>query len=364
MEVKFLDLRAGYLELEQEIISGVKRVLDSGMYILGDEVLSFESVFANYVGTSECISTSSGLSALELSLRALNIGPGDEVLVPAHTFIATWLAVSAVGATPIPVEVEELTFNIDKEKVRASITPNTKAVIAVHLYGHPADIDSIQSICDENNLYLIEDAAQAHGAKYKQQLVGSRGNLTCWSFYPGKNLGAMGDAGAVTTNDSELASRIRILRNYGSKEKYEHLVKGKNERMDPIQAAILKAKIPLLEEWNLRRKTVAKYYLENLDSKNLKLPVVEAWADPSWHLFVVRVKNRDALRAHLLSLGIETGIHYPVPIFRQGAYAGDKEMNFEVSELIADEILSLPIGPHLLEAQYKYVCSKINEFFA
>ena len=291
-----------------------------------------------------------GLEALHLILRAYDIGAGDEVIVPSHTFIATWLAVSYAGATPVPVEPDPETFNIAPERIEAAITSKTKAIMPVHLYGQPADMDPIMSIARQAGLKVIEDNAQAHGARYKGRRTGSLGDAAATSFYPAKNLGSFGDAGAVTTNDEELAHRIRCLRNYGSKEKYHHDFQGFNSRMDELQAAFLRVKLRRLDEWNSRRRAVAARYLDELDGvAELKLPFVPAWAEPVWHLFALRHPRRDEFRDSLVKVGIGTLIHYPIPPHLSGAYAraGWKPGDFPIAEEIAKTELSLPIGPHL-----------------
>ena len=289
-----------------------------------------------------------GLDALTLALRALEIGPGDEVIVPANTYIATWLAVSAVGATPVPVEPDPATYNIDPALIKAAITPRTKVLLPVHLYGQPADLDPILDIARKYKLAVVEDAAQAHGACYKGQRIGAHGDIVCWSFYPGKNLGAFGDAGAVSTNRADLADRIRVLRNYGSRVKYINELQGTNSRLDPLQAAVLREKLRVLDEWNDRRRNLASQYLDALAGTSLFLPVVPAWADPVWHLFVVRHSQRDALQLQLTSASIGTLIHYPTPPHLQQCYAEESGgITYPVTESISSQLLSLPIGPHL-----------------
>lgn len=349
MTVPFLDLRASYLELKDGIDAAVARVLDSGYYILGEEVDAFEADYARSVGAAECIGVANGLDALILSLRALEIGPGDEVIVPSHTFIATWLAVEAVGARVVPVEPDPATMNIDVTRLADALTPRTRAIIPVHLYGQPADLDPILAVARAHGLVVIEDAAQSHGARYRGQPVGAHGDLVCWSFYPGKNLGAIGDGGAVTTNNPDLADRLRTLRNYGSSRKYVNDVAGVNSRLDPLQAAILRVKLQHLEDWNARRKAIAARYLQGLAQSGLTLPSVPEWSDPVWHLFVVRSEGRDALQARLAEKGIGTLIHYPIAPHRQKAFAklGMAEGSLPLAENMASTVLSLPVGPHL-----------------
>ena len=361
MKIPFLDARAAYKELQSELDGAYHRVMESGSYILGNEVEAFESEFANCCNVDCCIGVGNGLDALQLILRALGIGPGDEVIVPAHTFIATWLAVSHIGALPVPVESIPCTYNIDPMRIESAITKRTKAIIAVHLYGQPADMDSIREISNKHGLFVIEDAAQAHGARYKGNSVGSLGHAAAFSFYPSKNLGAFGDAGAVTTNDPKLAEKIRMLRNYGSQIKYKNALKGVNSRLDEMQAAFLRVKLPRLDSWNDRRRSIAKRYLSELTTTGLTLPLVPPWAEPVWHLFVVRSKNRNELREKLAKEGIETGIHYPVAPHLAPAY-GDMHLSdndYAIARTISDEVLSLPIGPHLSNAEVTYV---VNSF--
>lgn len=361
--IPFLDLGAAYRELEAEINDSVKRVLQSGWYILGEEVEAFESEFAVYCNAAHAVGVANGLDALILSLRAVGISPGDEVIVPSNTFIATWLAVSAVGAVPVAVEPDPLTHNIDPARVQTAISPRTKAIIAVHLYGQPADLDAISDVARRHKLFLIEDAAQAQGARYKGQRIGAHGDAVCWSFYPAKNLGAMGDGGAVTTNSSDVADAIRMLRNYGSREKYKNDVKGLNSRLDPIQAAILRVKLSHLDEWNGRRKAIAKLYREQLGGLDLMLPAVPDWADPVWHLFVVRVHERERLQERLAGMGVSTQIHYPLAPFQQKAYAEQAHAytGLEIAERLAAEVLSLPIGPHQPIEDTKAVLNSIRK---
>ncbi len=354
--VPFLDLRAGYHSLKPEIDAAVARVLDSGWYILGPEVETFEQAFSNYCEAAHCVGVANGLDALILSLRALDIRQGDEVIVPSNTFIATWLAVSAVGAIPVPVEPDPLTYNIDPTKIGSAVSPKTRAIIAVHLYGQPADLDPILAEAKHHQLAVIEDAAQAHGATYNGTRVGAHADLVCWSFYPGKNLGAMGDGGAVTTNRTDLSDRIRTLHNYGSRAKYVNEEQGTNSRLDPIQAAILCVKLEHLDDWTVRRRNLASNYLDNL--KGVTLPHVPNWADPVWHLFVIRHHARDILMSKLAEEGISTMIHYPIPPHLQQAYAdrGHDKGAFPLAEQFADDVLSLPIGPQMQrEAQDKVI---------
>lgn len=349
--VPFLDLGASYQELKSEIDTSVLRCLESGWYIGGSEVESFERDFASYTEAGHCVSVGNGLDALVLALRAVGVGPGDEVIVPSHTFIASWLAVSHVGATPVPVELTEEAYTLNPELVDAAITRRTRAILPVHLYGLPADLDPILQLARQRGLKVVEDAAQAHGARYKGKRIGSHGDVVAWSFYPGKNLGAFGDAGAVTTNDSGIAERVRMLRNYGSQIKYVNDELGVNSRMDPVQAAVLRVKLRWLDEWNNRRRLIAERYLTELRSARLMLPNVPAWAEPVWHLFVVRAPNRSAIQSSLSQAGIGTLIHYPIPPHLQKAYAflGFHTGHLPMSERMASEVLSLPIGPQMLD---------------
>lgn len=347
--IPFLDMKAPYEELRTVIDQAIGRVLTSGWYILGDEVNAFEAEYAEYCGTSHCIGVANGLDALHLALLAMDVGPGDEVIVPSNTYIATWLAVSQCGATPVPVEPDEATYNLDPARLRAAITSRTKVILPVHLYGQAADMDPILAVAREHGLRVLEDGAQAHGARYKGKRLGGHGDAVAWSFYPGKNLGAMGDGGAVTTNDAAIADRIRVLRNYGSRVKYVNEVQGHNSRLDPIQAAVLRAKLPVLDEWNARRSRIAQRYRKALEGTSMILPETPSWADPVWHVFVIRHPRRDALQRYMRDNGVDTLIHYPIPPHRQQAYAGTSwpDDAWPLATRLAEEVLSLPIGPHL-----------------
>jgi dTDP-4-amino-4,6-dideoxygalactose transaminase len=360
--IPFLDLKAPHVELQDEIAAAISRVVTSGWYILGPEVDAFENDFAAYCEAAHCVGVANGLDALHLALRAMDVGPGDEVIVPSNTYIATWLAVSQCGATPVPVEPDEATYNIDPSLIEAAITPRTKVILPVHLYGQPADLDPILAIAKKHKLMVLEDAAQAHGARYKGKRIGGHGDAVAWSFYPGKNLGALGDGGAVTTNDPELADRIKMLRNYGSRVKYVNEVQGYNSRLDSIHAAVLRVKLRHLDDWNNRRKAIAAQYLQGLADTGLILPQVPDWADPAWHLFVIRHPQRDALQQRLTVAGIGTLIHYPIPPHLQQAYAdlGHKQGDFPIAEATADEVLSLPMGPYLGLDNANSVTTAIN----
>ena len=351
--IPFLDLRAAYLELKPEIDAAVARVLDSGWYILGPEVEAFEAEWATYCGAQHSVGLANGLDALILALRALDVGPGDEVIVPSNTYIATWLAVSAVGATPVPVEPDPATHNIDPDRIAAAITSRTKVLLPVHLYGQPADLDPILAVARAHGLAVVEDAAQAHGAGYKGRRIGAHGDVVCWSFYPGKNLGALGDGGAITTNRADLADRIRVLHNYGSRVKYVNEVQGVNSRLDPLQAAVLRVKLAHLDEWTGRRRALAATYQAGLAGSGLTLPHVPEWADPAWHLYVVGSPDRTSLQERLTKAGIGSLIHYPIPPHLQAAYAGagHRPGSLPIAERLAGEVLSLPIGPQLIHQE-------------
>lgn len=361
MSIPFLDLKTPNLNLVNELEAAFRRVLESGGYILGQEVEAFEAEFAAYCGTRHCIGVGNGLDALHLILRAYGVGAGDEVIVPSNTYIATWLAASYAGARPVPVEPIESTYNIDPQRIQDAITSRTKAIIVVHLYGQPADMDTINAIARQHGLKVIEDAAQAHGARYKGIRAGNLADAAGFSFYPGKNLGALGDGGAITTNDDALAAQIRMLRNYGSQVKYHNKVKGFNSRLDELQAAILRVKLKYLDEWNSQRDRLAVKYLETLAESGLVLPVVPSWAEPVWHLFVIRTTQRASLQKDLEKAGVGTMIHYPIPPHLQDAYAeeGYHEGDFPIAERIHHEVLSLPMFPHLGEMQVANISTAI-----
>jgi dTDP-4-amino-4,6-dideoxygalactose transaminase len=365
VNVPFLDLKWQYEELRSQIDHAIGRVLESGCYIGGPEVEAFESEFAEYCSCTHVVGVANGLDAIHLALRALEVGAGDEVIVPSNTFIATWLAVTQCGATPVPVEPDVRTFNIDPLKIEEKITDKTKAIIAVHLYGQPSSLDEILKIGKKYNIRILEDAAQAHGARYKGKRIGAHGDVVTWSFYPGKNLGAMGDGGAISTNCSDTAEKIKVLRNYGSSIKYVHEKIGYNSRLDPVQAAVLRVKLRFLDEWNAKRKEVADKYLSGLSERNFLLPTVPEWADPVWHLFVIQCKDRTLLQQKLSSKGVQTLIHYPTPPHMQGAYKaqylGGSEA-FPVAEELAESVLSLPIGPHLSDDQVLHVINTLERF--
>jgi len=363
MTVKFLDLQAAYRELQPAIDAAVARVLASGYYIAGPEVAVFESDYAAYCGTTSCVGVGNGLDALHLALLALGVGPGDEVIVASNTYIATWLAVTMAGATPVPVEPDPATHNLDPALVAAAITERTRVILPTHLYGQPADLDPLLKLARKHGLKLLEDAAQAHGARYKGRRLGGHGNIVAWSFYPGKNLGALGDGGAITTNDPDLAARVRMLGNYGSRTKYVNEVQGVNSRLDPIQAAILSVKLPHLDAWNARRAAIAGRYAAGLANTGLTLPFVPDWADPAWHLYVIGSDDRATLANSLDDAGVHTLVHYPIPPHLQQAYADMAlpRKSLPIAERLADVVLSLPISPHHSMTQIDDVIRAVRE---
>jgi dTDP-4-amino-4,6-dideoxygalactose transaminase len=377
MTIAFLDLNSAYQELKSPIDLAVARVLASGNYIGGTEVEAFENEYAIYCGAKHAVGVANGLDALHLGLRAMGVGESDEVIVPSNTYIATWLAVSQCGARPVPVEPDSRTYNIDPARIEAAITKHTKVILPVHLYGQPADLSPILEIARKHGLKVLEDGAQAHGARYKGEPIGAHGDAVSWSFYPGKNLGAMGDGGAVTTNDPLIANRIRILSNYGSQVKYVNEIKGYNSRLDPIQAAILSVKLKCLDNWNIRRKAIAGTYLTGLSAEKLQalrlpetneavtLPHVPDYADPVWHLFVIRHPNRDQFQKKLTEAGIGTIIHYPIPPHMQMAYAGlgYGKGSFPIAEKMANEVISLPIWPQLSLDEVNKLCTTLTSSF-
>lgn len=363
--IPFLDLAAQNAQVVDGLAVAFRRVVDSGWYVLGEQTKRFEEEFSVYCGTRHCVGVGNGLEALHLILRAYDIGIGDEVIVPSNTYIATWLAVSHAGATPVPVEPDAKTYNIDPQRVSDAITPRTRAIIAVHLYGLPADMAPLREISDRHGLKLIEDAAQAHGARYRGRRVGALGDAAGFSFYPGKNLGALGDAGAITTDDGSLAERVRVLRNYGSQVKYHNEVKGYNSRLDELQAALLSVKLCRLDEWNAARAALAACYHANLtDIPGVTLQSVPYDCESAWHLFVVRTTRRDALQKYLAVHGIDTMIHYPVPPHLQPAYAELDVLagSFPISEAIHASVLSLPLGPTMIQQDIDTVANAVRTF--
>jgi dTDP-3-amino-3,4,6-trideoxy-alpha-D-glucose transaminase len=369
MHIPILELKPTYFELKDELDAAYHRVMDSGWYLMGREVEAFEEEYAAYVGTKHCVAVGNGLDAIRLALEAYGIGPGDEVIVPGHTFIATWLAVSQAGATPVGVDVCIDTANLNPSLLASFVTSRTKAIIPVHLYGQPTDMDPINDFAKAHNLIVIEDAAQAHGARYKDRSCGTLGHAAAFSFYPGKNLGAFSDGGAVTTDDDGVARKARVLRNYGSEKRYYHDVPGINSRLDELQAAFLRVKLRHLDDWNARRSAIAGQYLSGLGplTSGLTLPSVPAWADPVWHLFVIRHPQRNALQKHLADQGIQTIIHYPIPPHLSGAYSDLRPPTSElwalpIAEQLANEVLSLPIGPHMAPEAVSTVVKAIKAF--
>lgn len=366
MKVPFLDLKLSHADYAESLAAAARRVIESGWYVLGPNVAEFEGVWASYCGTTHAIGVASGLDALELLLQAAGIGAGDEVIVPSNTYIATWLAVSRVGAKPIAAAPEPDTFNLDVEAVAGQITPRTRAVIAVHLYGSPAPMHPLRELASTHNLWLFEDAAQAHGARVGDKRVGSLSDGAAFSFYPTKNLGALGDGGIVTTDHDDLADAIRLRRNYGSRFKYRNEVIGQNSRLDEIQAALLLEKFPHLERWNDKRSTIANYYISNLSGiPSLSLPYEVPGTKHVWHVFTVRHPRRDVLQEELDRRGVGTLIFYPIPPHRSEAYAGEKELCDEVAESVADrlanEVLSLPASPTLTASELEYVVQSVKD---
>ena len=361
--IPLVDLKAQYQAIRPEIEETVLRVLASTQYILGPEVTSFEEEFAGYVGASGAVGVASGTAALQLSLQACGVGPGDEVITTAHTFIATTEAVSNLGAVPIFVDIDPKTYNLDPARVEAAITPKTRVIMPVHLYGQPADMDALGAIAARHGLRLIEDAAQAHGAEFAGKRVGSIGDLACFSFYPGKNLGAYGDAGAVTGNDEELLARVRRLRDHGRTSKYEHIEIGSGERLDTIQAAVLRVKLRHLEAWTEARRSHARRYDALLGGADVVIPHEDPRARHVYHLYVIRSRARDALLAHLKAAGVQAGIHYPVPLHRQPAY-GDRYggLTLPETERAAAEVLSLPLYPELADEQIRLTADAVRSF--
>lgn len=353
--IPFLDLNRVNAPYSAEIEKAITRVLRSGRYVLGEEVSAFELEFAAYCEVRHCIGVANGLDALSLILRALGIGEGDEVIVPSNTFIATWLAVSQVGAIPIPVDPKSDSHNIDPSLIKAAISSRTRAILPVHLYGQPAEMDLINEVAEQFKLMVIEDAAQAHGARYKGKRVGSLGNAAGFSFYPGKNLGAVGDGGAITTNNDELAHKLRMLRNYGSVVKYHHQIAGVNSRLDEIQAAVLRTKLPSLDKDNESRRVIATQYLDEMADLPLGLPVIVDGAESVWHLLVVRTSCRPQLQAALSSAGVGHLVHYPTACHLQGAYNYRNWPDLPVALQLQNEVLSLPIAPYLTSNEVQKV---------
>ncbi len=358
--VSFFDLGGLHQTIREPLDAAYRRVIDSGWFILGPELEAFEAEFAQYSEVKHCVGVGSGLEALHLLLRAYGIGPGDEVIVPSNTFIATWLAVSECGATPVPVEPSIDTYNVAPELIDNAITKRTRAIIPVHLYGQPADMDPINRLASKHGLIIIEDAAQAQGARYKGCRAGSLGHAAATSFYPGKNLGALGDGGAILTNDEEIAEKVRELRNYGSKIKYRHSFAGYNSRLDEMQAAFLRVKLMVLDGWNESRREVADQYSKLLADTNIDLPLVPEYAEPVWHIYAIRSKQRNALEEHLEQQGVVTGIHYPIPPHQQACYQVYKELDLPIADQLADQVLSLPMSPIMTESKIVRVSESVK----
>ncbi len=361
MNVPLVDLHAQYLSIKSEIDAAMERVITRTAFIGGDDLARFEEEFAAYCEAAACVGVGNGTDALYLTLRALGVGPGDEVITVAHTFIATSEAISMTGAQPVFVDVSDDTMLMNPALIEAAITPRTRAIIPVHLYGQPCDMDAIMEIARRHNLKVVEDAAQAHGARWRGRRAGSIGDAACFSFYPGKNLGAFGDAGAVVSQDEGLIEQVRMLANHGRLEKYTHKMEGVNSRLDGLQAAVLRVKLSHLDEWNERRRQHADFYLDAL-SNELRMPVINRNAESVWHLFVVRVADRDSFQQRLKEEGVATGIHYPVPLHLQPAY---QERNiplgtFPVTEQAGREVCSLPMYAELTPAQLEQVVNAIT----
>lgn len=363
--VPFLDLKLQYQQLRDGLENVIGPLLASANYIEGAPVDEFERAFANYCGVREAIAVDSGTAALHLVLLALGIGAGDEVIVPTNTFIATAAAVHLVGARPVFVDADPETWQMNLEAVKSSISPRCRAVIAVHLYGQPVQMDELRRICDENGVQLVEDAAQAHGARFRDRRVGGFGVAACFSFYPGKNLGAFGDGGAITTNRADMAERLRRLRNHGRLTKYQHAEVGFNYRMDGLQGAVLGYKLKFLDGWNERRRFWASRYRERLCRLPLRSATAIRDTEPVFHLFTIATERREKLATFLAERSIQTGVHYPIPLHLQPAFShlGYKKGDFSVAEKVANEVLSLPIFPEMNEEQFEHVCHSITAFF-
>ncbi|PTB30306.1 erythromycin biosynthesis sensory transduction protein eryC1 [Paraburkholderia caribensis] len=363
MPIEFLNLKQVNAPFENDIREAISRVIDSGWYILGEETLAFEREFAEYCGVDHCIGVANGLDALHLILRAYDIGDGDEVIVPSNTFIATWLAVSQAGARVVPVEPDDLTYNIDPQKIEAAITPRTRAIMPVHLYGQPADMSPIIETARRHGLRVIEDAAQAHGARYHGRRTGGLGDAAGFSFYPGKNLGALGDGGAITTNDAALAAKLRRLRNYGSEVKYHHDLAGANSRLDEMQSAVLRVKLRHLDAENAQRAVLAQAYANALASAPVQLPTVLKGTEPVWHLFVVQTPHRDGLRAFLNERGIGTLVHYPIANHLQLAYKHQTWPELPIASRLQSHVLSLPFATYLNMNDILDVAASVLDYF-
>jgi len=360
--IPFLNLSAAYNELENELETAILRVSRSGRFILGEELCLFENEFSAYLGVNYCAGVGNGLDAIKIALLAVGVRPGDEVIVPAHTFIATWLAVSEIGAKPVPVEPNSRTFNIDPKLISKAITSKTKAILPVHLYGQPAELGSILNIASQYNLKVVEDAAQAQGSSYNGVKIGSHSDAVAWSFYPGKNLGALGDGGAISTNSIEVSESIRKIRNYGSSVKYKHEILGINSRLDEIQAAVLRVKLKYLTSWNKRRAYIADYYQSNINTNDVELPNVIDGVIPAWHLYVIKLARRNELLDFLKNNNCESIIHYPTPPHLQNCYKEYSRLSLPITEKISQSVLSLPISPHHQLKEIDHICQLINNF--
>jgi len=360
--VPFVDLKQQYASIKTEVDAAIARVIENTSFILGPEVRAFEQAFAEYVGARACIAVNSGTAALQLTLMAAGIGTGDEVIVPSFTFFATAEAVSVLGAAPVFVDVDSVSYTVTAAAIERALTPRTRAVIPVHLYGQPADLDPVLELASKHKLHVIEDAAQAHGAEYKQKRVGARGSAGCFSFYPSKNLGAYGEAGAVVTNDEELATRLRLLRDHGSTSKYAHAIVGYNFRMEEMQAAVLNVKLVHLSDWNDARRARAARYNAALSQSDLVLPREMDYARHVYHVYAVQSERRDELQKHLTAAGVQTGVHYPIPIHLQPAYEslGYKRGDLPVTEQLSERVLSLPMFPELSDEQIGRVAEAIT----
>ncbi len=364
MPIPLVDLKAQYQVIKPEIDAAMQRVVDNTSFILGKEVSQFETDYAAFCKAKYCVGMDSGTAALHLALIICGVKPGDEVITTTHTFVATAEVISVIGAKPVLVDIDPRTYNFDPNVIERVITPRTRAIIPVHLYGQPAEMDPILDIARKHNLRVIEDAAQAHGAEYRGRRAGSMGDVACFSFFPSKNLGAYGDAGALVTNDADLADRARMLRNHGRVDKYEHQFVGYGYRLDALQAAILGAKLPHLDAWNARRREIADYYTELFTTTDLVTPYCPPHITPIYHIYAVRSKQRDALQKHLKARGIETGIHYPIPLHLQPVYQslGYKRSDFPIAEQVANEELSLPMYPELTDTQVQQIVQSVTEF--
>lgn len=360
--IKFGILNRMHEEIREDIDNAIKRVIDNSYYIDGPYLAKFEEEYSKYLGCNYCVGVGNGLEGIKLSLLALGVKEGDEVIIPSHTYIATALAVSDVGAKPVFVECKEDSFNIDETKIEEKITEKTKAIVVVHLYGQCCNMDEIMKIAKAHNLKVVEDAAQAHGATYKGRKAGTLGDIAEFSFYPGKNLGCLGDGGCVTTNDEELANKVRMLRNYGSSKKYVHDVKGENSRLDEIQASVLLAKLPYLDKWNNRRCEIAKKYLTGINNPKIILPKQMENNEHVWHQFVIRVKNREEFQDYMLKNEIQTMIHYPIAIHKQNAYKEFNNLNLPIAEKLAAEVVSLPMYYGLTDEEVEHIIKTINNY--